>query len=160
MAVLRKYLWIAAAVAAAGLCSCASDIAQRGNLPTKGELAALHPGTTTKAQVIKILGSPSSVSVFDEKSWYYISAQVKQVAFFEPSVLDQEVYVVRFDDNGVVKDIGHKNLKDGREIVPVARETPSPGRQLSFFEQLIGNIGRFNSGGPVNTGGPGQAPQQ
>ena len=158
MAVWRKLFLCAAALAAATLAGCGAEVAQRGNLPTKDKLAELRPGTTTRDQVVKILGSPSSVSVFDEKSWYYISARVKQVAFFTPDVLDQEVYIVHFDDKDVVRDIDHKNLRDGRDIVPVARETPAPGRQLSFFEQLIGNIGKFNSGGPAPQGGPGKAP--
>jgi outer membrane protein assembly factor BamE (lipoprotein component of BamABCDE complex) len=165
MTVLRNVLWASAAAAAAlSLAGCASDIAQRGNLPTKDKLAELHPGSTTRDQVVKILGSPSSTAVFDERAWYYISARVKQVAFFQPDVLDQEVYVVRFDGNGVVKGIDHKNLKDGHDIVPVARETPAPGRQLSFFEQLVGNIGRFNSATPASTSGsvgngPGNRPE-
>ena len=144
-------MWFGAV--AALLSGCAVDVVQRGNLPTRDKLAELHPGTTTKDQVVKILGSPSSTGVFDERAWYYVSARVKQVAFFTPDVVNQEVYVVHFDDSGVVKGVEHKNLKDGRAIVPVARETPAPGRQLSFFEQLVGNVGRFNNATPANTSG-------
>jgi hypothetical protein len=62
-------------------------------------------------------------------------------------VLDQEVYVVDFNDDGVVQAVDHKTLKDGEDITPVARTTPAPGRQLTFLEQLIGNLGKFNGGG-------------
>jgi outer membrane protein assembly factor BamE (lipoprotein component of BamABCDE complex) len=150
MIILRKSWICAAALAALPFAGCHTEIVQRGNLPTKARLAELEPGKTTRDQVVKILGSPSSVSVFDDKSWYYISKREKQVAFFQPAVLDQQVYIVRFDDNGVVTSIGHRNQKDGRDIVPVARTTPAPGRQLSFMEQLIGNIGKFNSAGGGN----------
>ena len=107
------------------------------------------PGNTTKDQVVKILGTPSSVGVFNDKYWYYISPRTKQFAFFDPKVLDQQVYVVDFNDDGVVKAVDHKTLKDGQEIVPVARATPAPGRELTFLEQMIGNLGKFNgsSGG-------------
>jgi outer membrane protein assembly factor BamE (lipoprotein component of BamABCDE complex) len=145
MIVLRKSSAVVAAMVALGLAGCHVDIADRGNLPTKGKLAELQPGKTTRDQVVKILGSPSSVSVFDDKSWYYISAREKQMAFLAPQVYDQQVYIVRFDDNGVVESVGHRSEKDMRAIVPVARTTPAPGRELTFMEQLIGNIGKFNS---------------
>ncbi|HJU19859.1 MAG TPA: outer membrane protein assembly factor BamE [Stellaceae bacterium] len=143
----RLYSVVAAIAALALFAACSTDLEQRGNLPDRDQLAQIHPGTTTKADVEKVLGSPSSTGVFDGDSWYYISKKTKRVAFFDPDVLDQEVYVVRFNDKGVVSGVDHKTLKDGREVTPVAGETPAPGRQLTFFEQLIGNIGKFNSGG-------------
>ena len=70
-------------------------------------------------------------------------------------MIDQQVYIVNFDDQGVVKAIDHKGLEDGKEIVPVARATPAPGRELSFLEQLIGNLGKFNSAAGGSSGGSG-----
>ncbi len=110
-------------------------------------MTQIHPGKTTKDQVVKILGTPSSVGVFNEKNWYYISERTKQFAFFKPQVTDQQVYVVSFNDDGVVKAVDHKKLQDGQEVVPVARVTPAPGRELTFLEQLLGNLGKFNGGG-------------
>lgn len=146
------------------LTGCAANVEQRGNLPTKDEIAQIHPGKTTKDQVTQILGSPSSIGVFDDKDWYYISRRTSQVAFFDPSVLDQEVYVIDFNEDGVVRAVDHKTLRNAEKIVPVARTTPAPGRKLTFLEQLIGNLGRFNGtggeAGATSSGGrpPGPAP--
>jgi len=129
------------------LAGCAVSEDQRGNLPDSDNLAEIKPGTTTKEQVVKILGSPSSASTFDDDVWYYISRKTKQIAFFSPTVLDQQVYIVDFDDKGIVKDLGHKTLADGESITPAPGATPAPGRELSFLEQLIGNIGRFGGSG-------------
>jgi len=148
-------------VAASGIASCASSVEQRGNLPSPDKLSEIHAGSTTKDEVTKILGTPSSVSVFNnDRSWYYISRRTAQTAFFDPAVLDQQVYIVKFDDQGVVKALDHKVLEDGKEITPVARATPAPGRELSFLEQLIGNLGKFNggSGGSGSSGGGGRPP--
>jgi len=134
---------------------CATSVEQRGNLPAQDKIAEIHPGSTSKDEVIKILGSPSSVSIFNDKSWYYISRRTGQFAFFDPNVIDQQVYIVNFDDQGVVKAIDHKGLEDGKEIVPVARATPAPGRELSFLEQLIGNLGKFNKSAVAGGGGSG-----
>jgi outer membrane protein assembly factor BamE (lipoprotein component of BamABCDE complex) len=135
------------AFATAGLGACVSSLDQRGNLPEPDKLAEIHPGTTTREEVAKILGNPSSTGIFDSKNWYYISRRTKQVAFFDPDVLDQQVYVVNFDDKGVVRGVDHKDLKDGREIEPAPGATPAPGRELTFVEQILGNIGRFSKGG-------------
>ena len=156
---MRRLLVLLTVVSgAAAFVSCAPAVDQRGNLPNPDKMAEIHAGSTTKDEVAKILGTPSSVSVFNnDKSWYYISRRTSQTAFFEPDVLDQQVYVVNFDDQGVVKAVDHKALEDGKEITPVARATPAPGRELSFLEQLIGNLGKFNgsSGGGGSGGGGG-----
>src|SRR5260370_15980266 len=140
-------------LAAAGLGACVSSLDQRGHLPEPDKLAEIHPGTTTRDEVAKILGNPSSTGIFDSKNWYYISRKTKQVAFFDPDVLDQQVYVVNFDDKGVVRAVDHKDLKDGREIEPAPGATPAPGRELTLVEQVLGNIGRFNKSSSSSEGG-------
>jgi outer membrane protein assembly factor BamE (lipoprotein component of BamABCDE complex) len=149
------------ALLAFALAACQPTIDQRGNLPDKSKLADIEPGVTTKEMVSQILGTPSSVSTFGDKTWYYISRRTEQTAFFEPEVLDQQVVVVAFDDGGVVRDVQHLNLADGRSVDPSARETPSAGKELGFVEQLVGNLGKFNPSGSTlkgfkrGTGGPG-----
>src|SRR6266481_7653435 len=141
---------------AAAIAACTASVEQRGNLPNADKMSEIHAGATTKNEVVKILGTPSSVSVFNnDKSWYYISRRTAQTAFFNPDVLDQQVYIVNFDDQGVVKAIDHKVMEDGKEIAPVARATPAPGRELSFLEQLIGNLGKFNGSGSRTSGSGG-----
>lgn len=156
---LRFLSFLSTVCTVMALAACATSVEQRGNLPPADEIAQIHPGKTTKDQVVKILGSPSSVSVFTDNNWYYISAKTKQYTFFDPKVLDQEVYVVDFNSDGVVQAVEHKTLADGKPVQPVARATPAPGRELSFIEQIIGNLGKFNGGGGGGETGPGsQAP--
>lgn len=144
------YRRTAAALIAIGLAgvpaACVPEVAQRGHVVPADKLSEIHAGTTTKEQVVKILGSPSSVGVFNDNSWYYISRKIKQVAFFDPDVLDQQVFIIRFNQNGVVENIGHLTEADARQIEPAPGKTPAPGRELTFLEQIIGNIGRFNKG--------------
>src|SRR5258708_8234944 len=135
------------ALAALALAACQPTIDQRGNLPDKSKLAEIEPGVTTKQMVSQILGTPSSVSTFSDKTWYYISRRTEQTAFFDPEVLDQQVVVVGFDEGGVVREVQHLNLADSRPVDPSSRETPSAGKELGFVEQLIGNLGKFNPNG-------------
>lgn len=152
---------LAGAVALA-LSACATSVDNRGHLPEPDRLAEIHAGETTKDQVAKLLGTPSSIGVFDDKDWYYISRKTEQVAFFDKDVLDQQVYVIRFDNQGVVRAVDHKDLKDAQRIDPAPGATPAPGRELTFVEQILGNVGRFNksssSGGGGGGGGPTTGP--
>jgi outer membrane protein assembly factor BamE (lipoprotein component of BamABCDE complex) len=143
----------ACAAVLSALAACSPNVDQRGNLPENDKLAAIQPGTTTKDQVVKILGTPSSTGIFNDKTWYYISKKTSQLAFFDPEVLDQQVYILRFDDKGVVRTVDHRDLKDGRPIEPAPGATPAPGRELTFLEQVLGNVGRFNSSSSSSSGG-------
>jgi outer membrane protein assembly factor BamE (lipoprotein component of BamABCDE complex) len=138
---------LSCACVALALAACQPTIDQRGNLPDKSKVAEIEPGVTTKEMVSQILGTPSSVSTFSDRTWYYISRRTEQTAFFDPEVLDQQVVVVGFDEGGVVRDIQHLNLADSRPVNPTARETPSAGKELGIVEQLIGNLGKFNASG-------------
>ena len=148
---LRLAGGLAAIVAAGALGGCSATVDQRGDLPAPERLAEIHPGLT-KEQVVKILGTPSSMGVFDDNNWYYISRKTSRVSFFQPDVLDQQVFSVSFDNKGVVRGIGHKTVADAREIEPAPGSTPAPGRELTFLEQIIGNVGRFNKGGGGGAG--------
>jgi outer membrane protein assembly factor BamE (lipoprotein component of BamABCDE complex) len=153
------YAAAAASVVLAVAC-CAPDIEQRGDLPSRAQIAQIHPGKTTKDQVVGILGSPSSVGVFNPNAWYYISKRTSQTSFFLPKTTDQQVYVVDFNKDGVVEAVDHKGLKDAENIAPAPGATPAPGRELTFLEQIIGNLGRFSSssaggGGATSLGSAG-----
>ncbi len=135
------------AIAAALLivAGCSTTLDQRGNLPDEAKLELIRPGVTSRETVSQLLGTPSSVSTFDDKTWYYISRRTEQFAFFKPELLDQQVVAVTFDENGVVQDVTRRGMADRREVSMVARVTPTPGRELGLLEQLVGNLGRFNA---------------
>lgn len=138
-----------AVLAASFLSACGiARIDVRGYVPNDDDLAKLEPGRQSRDEVQQILGSPSSMGVFDaEQSWYYIYRKTSTTAFFEPEVLEQRVLVVHFDRTGTLRDVRRYALEDGLIVDPVTRVTPSPGRELSFLEQLLGNVGRFNRPG-------------
>jgi hypothetical protein len=67
---------------------------------------------------------------------------LKREAFFDPKLVDQKVYVVEFDDQGLVKKI-HLDHNDAHHVAMNTRVTPAPGKELTFVEQLLGNFGHF-----------------
>ena len=107
-------------------------------------LALIHPGTQNRDEVAQILGSPSSTSVFGDEAWYYISDVVETRSIFSRKVTERQVVTIRFDDQGVVKELDMFGLDRGKEVELVERETPSFGKSTNFFTDLLGNLGRFN----------------
>jgi outer membrane protein assembly factor BamE (lipoprotein component of BamABCDE complex) len=148
---------LAAGLVAAALSGCSNPVEQRGNLPPDKVVAEIKPGSTDKETVTRLLGSPSSVASFDDSTWYYISQKTKEIAFFKPETVDQEVVTITFDKDGVVKGVQKLGMNARNELTPVERTTPAPGKELTFFEQLIGNFGRFNN---TNTSPGYNSPQQ
>ncbi|MGH6979893.1 MAG: outer membrane protein assembly factor BamE [Stellaceae bacterium] len=149
-----------AACLAFALASCGPPDDLRGNNPDKKMMASIKPGVTDKASVTKLLGSPSSIASFDPNTWYYISQETQNVAFFKPRVKDQKVVSISFDKKGVVNKVAYLGINDSVDVVPNADKTPAPGREFTLLEQLIGNFGRFSapdnsSGGPSPTSGSG-----
>jgi outer membrane protein assembly factor BamE (lipoprotein component of BamABCDE complex) len=143
---------LAAAALAGG---CAKDMDARGNLPPAEALAQLAIGEQTRQDVRGLLGTPATTAVFDDETWYYISAHTTQYAFYPNHELDRTVYAISFDDRGILKGVRKLGLEDGRKVNIADRETPTKGREFSLIEQLIGNLGRLSSGGPGSGGGPG-----
>lgn len=124
----------------------------RGNKVDADSIKELVPGTSTKADVTAVIGSPTARDTFDDNTWLYISELTQPRIGRVLGELNQNVVVLTFDDKGVLKSIG-KLDKDAALPAPmIARTTASPGTEASFFQQLLGNIGRFN---PTGTGIPG-----
>jgi outer membrane protein assembly factor BamE (lipoprotein component of BamABCDE complex) len=124
--------------------ACTSQFATRGNLPTEERLAEIIPGEVHARDVAEILGTPSTFSTFGGESWYYISERVEYYAFLEPKILDRKVVQITFDKTGMVQNLDVRDNQHNRDIVFVDRTTPTAGNEITFFEQIFGNLGRFN----------------
>ncbi len=147
-----------AALLAAGLlmagCSVFAPPEQvRGNRVDPDVLAELVAGTSSRADVTALLGSPTMKASFDDNVWLYIGSVTRTRVARTPSVVTLDVVKLTFDDAGVLRGIERRNLDDSLPVSVVARTTPSPGSDASIMQQLFGNIGRFNAGG--GGGGPG-----
>jgi outer membrane protein assembly factor BamE (lipoprotein component of BamABCDE complex) len=123
--------------------SACAGITVRGNMPDPEEIAAITAGVDSRRDVAERLGSPSTLSTFQDRKWYYIGQTTRQFAFMKTDVLDRRVLVVTFDDDGRVDQTVVYGMDDGWDIDPVSRITPTEGDDLTVFQQLFGNFGRL-----------------
>lgn len=115
----------------------------RGHLPLESQLAEIDIGRDNKNEISRLIGTPSTVSTFDDNVWYYMSRTTEQWAFLDPEVIDHRVLALYFDDVGVLQHMQTYTKDDLREIQISERETPTSGREFSILEQLFGNVNRF-----------------
>jgi outer membrane protein assembly factor BamE (lipoprotein component of BamABCDE complex) len=133
-----------ALIATLSLPACAPTITTHGHRFDAAALAQVEPGRSSQRDVTQLLGSPSSLATFDDRTWYYISQRIERHSFYYSTVVSQDVVAIVFDDQGTVSQIDRHGLDSARDIDLVARETPTAGNELSVIEQFLGNIGRFN----------------
>jgi outer membrane protein assembly factor BamE (lipoprotein component of BamABCDE complex) len=159
---LRRTAILAAVIAGATVVSaCNPTLRSHGFRYADGEVPTLTPGEDTRASVLATLGNPSTRGMFDDDTWYYISATREYLAYLRPDTRERRVIAVRFAEDGSVEAVDEYGLEDGRVVALVDRETPTRGRELSVLEQLLGNVGRLPGeqfGGeqnlPGGAGGP------
>ena len=146
--------------AVATLIACAPVISQRGYLPDPDAEARIKPGADSKTlQCRNGFGYTTPIATFGNDSWYYISAEKEQVAFFKPVVLKREITAVYFDKENKVVGVRHYGLKDGHLIAFETRETPARGRETTFLQELLkatpgSNATNIQESNPGNGGGP------
>lgn len=133
-----------AALTTLALGACEGRVAVHGNPIDADELARLAPGRQSKADVIGLLGSPSSTPAFDDKVWYYMSDRERTLAFFAPETMERQIVALSFDEQGVLASVETFGLERGQEVEVVSRETPSFGQSPTILQQMLGNLGKFN----------------
>ena len=139
---------LAALAGAAMLASaCAPIRTHQGYVLDETLVTAIQPGVDNRDSVQGTLGRPTFVGQFDQRDWYYVSRNTRQLAFNMPRPSDQTVLHVRFDDAGNVVSVERTGLELVADIRPSSEETPTLGSERSLFEELFGNIGAVGQGG-------------
>ena len=145
--------WLRGAVTSmvmSGLLACAPVIDNRGYVFDESLLPQLVVGTTSEADIITIMGSPSTVSTLNDGAYYYISSRFITEAYRAPRETERRVLAIYLDEDKKIRDLGFYTLEDGNIVTIVERTTETQGRELTFLQQIFGNLGRFESGDGSN----------
>ncbi|MCF6271905.1 MAG: outer membrane protein assembly factor BamE [Rhodobacteraceae bacterium] len=123
--------------------ACAPQVDVHGYVPVAEEVASIVPGDSQES-VLARLGQPTTKGIEGTNAWYYISSKVRRVAFFAPREFEREIVAISFNGTRVAQ-VERLGLEDGRLIDLNTNSTITDGRRLTFFEQLLGNIGNFSA---------------
>ena len=140
---------IALSLGAALSAGCSSIREHQGYLVDEQLVAAIQPGIDNKDSVTGTLGRPTFTGQFDreQRDWYYVSRQTRQLAFNMPRPSEQTVLHVRFDAAGNVESVERSGLELVANIQPTSEKTPTLGSERSFLQELFGNIGAVGQTG-------------
>lgn len=122
-----------------------ATVDNRGYVETTKAEERIKVGESSREDVKGALGSPSTTSDFPPETWYYISRERETIAFLPPETLKQNVLQIEFDEGGKVSKMNRYGLDKAQDIEMVQRATPTEGRKVGFVEQLLGNVGKFNT---------------
>ncbi len=116
---------------------------------------SIQPGIDNRASVEGTLGRPSFGAQFGDQDWYYVSRDMRALAFSNPKPVAQTILHVRFDQAGNVVSVDRKGLEEVAKLSPWGEKTPTLGRHRSLFQEIFGNIGAVGAGGMGGGGGSG-----
>ena len=105
---------------------------------------------SSKADVFNMLGSPSTKSVYGEETWYYITNQIKRQLIKDDKVISESVIAISFNGDKI-DTIQTYGTNDKEQFDISDRVTPTAGKKLSAVEQLLGNVGKFNTDDASNS---------
>jgi outer membrane protein assembly factor BamE (lipoprotein component of BamABCDE complex) len=142
---LRALLTLASVGLLASGCTAIRE--HRGYVVDQVLVAAVQPGVDNRESVQATLGRPTFTGQFDQRDWYYVSRETKQLAFNSPRPTEQTVLHIRFNQAGTVEAVDRTGLELARNISPDGHETPTLGSDRSFFEDIFGNIGAVGQRG-------------
>ena len=145
-------LGVSAAVVtcALGAAGCESTVNQRGYVAPGNMMKLIRVGVDNKASLQSSLGSPSTLGTFNENTWYYISSRQEDFLFFRPEEVERQIVAVNFGADEKVASVKTYALADGQDVDFSDRETPARGRELTFLQQIFGNVGRGSPVGNIN----------
>lgn len=144
-----------AAVLALALGGCSAIRENRGYIQDPTLVAAIQPGIDNERSVAATLGRPSFTSQFGDETWYYVSSITGRRPFVRPTIQEHSVLAVEFDEAGNVVSTEQSGMEKVVYLTPDGEETPTLGRERSFFEDLFGNIGQVGAAGIGGPAGPG-----
>lgn len=129
-----------------GLTTCTPIHHTRGNFLESAQVKQLKIGKTTKAEVLNLIGPPTSYEMFIGKGWYYMGERTETVSFKKPVIKKREFFLLEFTPQDVLSAI-RKFDERGIEIKPDGDKTPTYGRDPSLLGEFINNIGRYEDPG-------------
>ena len=128
------------------MAGCTPTVTTRGNMVQDYRLAEIQPGEHIRSDVMRLLWSPTTEGTFDANTWYYLGQKTEKRGILDPEVIEEKIITVGFSDDGTVQTVQQAN--PNRQNIPYVREkTETSGNEITALQQMMGNLGRFNSAG-------------
>ena len=140
--VLSFALFCLASLGLAAMSGCGDRISSHGHVINESELKQITIGTTTKADIVQLLGQPSFAGAFDTQKLYYNSQVMLQPVAGVKQTQRRIIYIFTLNRNSVLEAIDLINKDDGLTIAHIDDKTPTPGDTFGILDQVFTNMRR------------------
>ncbi|MGA0952601.1 MAG: outer membrane protein assembly factor BamE domain-containing protein [Candidatus Puniceispirillaceae bacterium] len=139
---IRFALCFVASLGLAAVGACGDRISSHGHVINENELKQINIGTTTRADILDMLGQPSFKGAFDTQKLYYSSQVMLQPVASTKQTQKRLIYIFTLNDKNVLESIDLINKEDGLQIAHIDDKTPTPGDTFGILEQVFSNLRR------------------
>ena len=126
----------------AAMSGCGDRISSHGHVINESELKQITIGTTTKANIVQLLGQPSFAGAFDTQKLYYSSQVMLQPVASVKQTQRRVIYIFTLNRNNVLEVIDLVNKNNGLTIAHIDDKTPTPGDTFGILDQVFTNMKR------------------
>ena len=98
---------------------------------------------TNKNDLVRIIGSPSTVSDFDKNKWFYIERLKKNQSIFKlgiKKINKNNILIVEFNNRGLLEDKKILNLNDMNDLKYVENITEKDFEQNNFLFNIFSSL--------------------
>ncbi len=138
----RFALFFVASLGLAAVGGCGDRISSHGHIINENELKQINIGTTTRADILDMLGQPSFKGAFDTQKLYYSSQVMLQPVASTKQTQKRLIYIFTLNDKNILQSIDLINKEDGLQIAHIDDKTPTPGDTFGILEQVFSNLKR------------------
>ena len=139
---IRLALFFVASLGLAVVGACGDRVSSHGHSINENELKNINIGTTTRVEILDILGRPSFTGAFNTQKLYYSSLVMLQPIASTKQIHKRIVYIFSFNNKDTLQSIDIIDKKDGFKIAHIDDKTPTPGDTFGIVDQLFSNLKR------------------
>ena len=140
--VLNFALFCLASLSLATVSGCGDRVSSHGHVINESELKQITIGTTTKADIVQLLGQTSFAGAFDTQKLYYSSQVMLQPVASVKQTQRRVIYIFTLNKNNVLESIDLVDKDDGFTIAHIDDKTPTPGDTFGVVQQIFSNLKR------------------
>lgn len=139
---MRFTLFFVTSLGLGAIGGCGDRISNHGHIINENELKKINIGTTTRADILDMLGQPSFKGAFNTRKLYYSSQVMLQPVASTKQIQTRMVYIFTLNDKNTLQSIDLINQEDGLQIAHIDDKTPTPGDTFGIIEQIFSNLKR------------------
>lgn len=122
------------------LTACAGTTQIHGSLVKPADIDKLRIGVHNQQQVMRILGTPTTISTLNEEKWYYITDVKIKKPLAKPELKSRQVVGLVFNKEGILDRVFEKDELAAKEFEPAKDTTKSQGQDIGVVDQIYWNL--------------------